>query len=130
MTEDQLQLDVAKALDLLGWRWMHCPNEGKRSKASGGRLKGHGMKKGVPDVLIFEDWCDVSSHTSAPHICDYGGHGIAIELKVGGNRPTTEQVEWLAALKKRGWMTAVCRDIGDVMDVLRKVRPTNGRGVR
>ena len=30
----------------------HIPNEGKRSRATGGRLRAEGLKKGVPDVCL------------------------------------------------------------------------------
>jgi hypothetical protein len=117
MAESGLQLATAQILDLLGWLWCHVPNEGKRSKAYGGRLKAEGMKRGVPDVLIFEDYI-------------WGkqlGHGVAIELKSESGTTTPEQRDWLDALDERGWLVSVCRTMDQVCAVLKRVNPENGR---
>ena len=45
----------------------HIPNEGKRSRATGGRLRAEGLKAGVPDICL-------------PVACG-GCHGLYIELK-------------------------------------------------
>lgn len=88
-TEDQEQRIVAQFLDLLGFRWTHCPNEGKRNVVNGARLKASGMKKGCPDILIFDP------------IPDSEWVGVAIELKrsKGGK---------LSRSSKNGWMP--CRN--------------------
>ena len=116
-SEDELQSKVAKWLNLLGWLWFHCPNGGKRGKVEAARLKGLGVKAGVPDVLINEPWQTESEK----------GMGVAIELKVKKNKPSDEQLEWLRGLKKRGWLVKVCRDLSEVEVVLSCVRPLNGR---
>jgi hypothetical protein len=77
-------------------------------------LKRQGMKRGVPDVMIFERWVD--------GITGLYGHGLALELKSPRGRLTPEQKEWLAALEKRGWLTAVCRTIQEVVDVCEAIR--------
>jgi hypothetical protein len=127
MTEEQLQRQVAELLDYHGWLWSHVPNEGKRSKAAGGRLKAQGMKRGVPDVLVFERWEAGFARGMGCTLDRYSGHGIAIELKVGKRKPTPEQEQWMEALRERGWMVAVCRSLEEVRDVLRHCRPRNGR---
>lgn len=72
----------------------HIPNEGKRSAATGARLKAEGLKAGVPDV------CLPTAH---------GGYiGLYIEMKVKPNKPTELQKQWLRDLRKAGHMTAVC----------------------
>lgn len=121
--EDQLQIAVAELLDHLGWCWTHAPNEGRRSPVTGALLKRKGLKRGVPDVLIFERWRDVRASCDAV----YRGFGIAIELKVGRNKTTKEQDHWLAELRRRGWLTAVCRSLDEVIDVCRAVLPLNCR---
>ncbi len=74
----------------------HIPNEGKRSKATGGRLKAQGLKSGVPDV------CLPTAH---------GGYiGLYIEMKVKPNRPTENQKKWLRSLRDVGHLTAVAYD--------------------
>ena len=52
---------------------------------------------------------------------------IAIELKAPGNYCTPAQVRFLTAVKARGWLTAVCPTLDEFTDVLRHVRPHNGR---
>lgn len=114
--ESRLQEAVALLLDLHGWRWCHVPNEGKRGKAEAARLKGEGVKAGVPDALVFEAWDE--------------GFGVAIELKAGRNKPTAEQEKWLADLEERGWLTGVARSVDEAQAILRLVRPVNGRRMR
>jgi len=76
-------------------KWMyHVPNEGKRSKSAGARMRQEGLKAGVPDVCL-----------PVPR-GEY--HGLYIEMKVGKNKPTDKQKEWLAGLKEQGYSTAVC----------------------
>ncbi len=122
--EDKLQCDVAELLtDILDWRWNHCPNEGRRNPRTGALLKKKGMKRGVPDVMIYERW-------EIDHEWNDRGHGVAIELKIGRNKPTTDQCAWLDALEQRGWKVATCRTLAEVQHVLRCVRPLNGRRLR
>lgn len=72
----------------------HIPNEGKRSKIVGARLKAQGLKPGVPDV------CLPTAH---------GGYiGLYIEMKVEPNKPNENQKEWLRKLREQGHLTAVC----------------------
>ena len=72
----------------------HVPNEGKRSKSAGARMKQEGLKPGVPDVCL--------------PVPRGGFHGLYVEMKVGKNKPTDNQREWLAGLKEQGYATAVC----------------------
>ena len=72
----------------------HVPNEGKRSRLAGARLKEAGLKSGVPDV------CLPTAH---------GGYiGLYIEMKVKPNKPTENQKQWLRALRCAGHLTTVC----------------------
>lgn len=72
----------------------HIPNEGKRSRLTGARLKEAGLKSGVPDV----------------HLPVARGEyiGLYIELKYGRNKPTENQKRWLRALREARHLTAVC----------------------
>ncbi len=72
----------------------HIPNEGKRSKVTGARLKAVGLKPGVPDICL--------------PVARGGFIGLYIENKYGKNRPTENQKEWLRALREAGHLTAVC----------------------
>lgn len=96
------QLVLAQWLDLtvgeLGW--MHTPNEGRRNWRTGHSLRAQGMRRGVPDVLIFA-------------LPSMGGdwRGVAIELKREDGVPSDvseDQRQWLAHLEACGWLTKVC----------------------
>ena len=54
-----------------------------------------GLKRGVPDILIFEP--------------NDKYKGLMIELKVKGNYPTKEQKEWIKNLNERGYFATVCK---------------------
>ena len=117
MTEDALHRQVARLLDAVGWLWWHTPNGGRRDRIAAARLSGLGVRPGVPDILILEPWdCEIRQ-----------GMGVAIELKVRPNRATPAQLAWIEAASLRGVLCAVCYSLDDVMDVLRSVRPLNGR---
>ena len=74
----------------------HIPNEGKRSARTGARMKGEGMKSGVPDICL--------------PVARGGCHGLYIELKrQKGGRVTEEQTKWLEDLSRQGYAVAVCR---------------------
>jgi hypothetical protein len=122
--EDDLQIAVADLLDSLGWLWWHTPNGGRRGKIEGARFKRMGVKAGVPDVLIQETWVD-QGEDGLPVF----GMGVAIELKAPGGRLSKEQKAMLAKLKARGFQTAVCRSLDEVLAVLELVEPMNGRKV-
>jgi hypothetical protein len=75
-------------------RWFHhIPNGGARSKAAAGKLKAEGTKRGISDY-------------SWPH--PRGGyHGLYIELKAPGGRPTPEQNEFLEFAREQGFRAEV-----------------------
>lgn len=104
MKEDQLQMAVARYLDYMGLLWCHVANERHTSPARGGKLKKMGVKRGVPDILIFEP--------RGPFV------GLAIELKVGRNKPTEDQHKWLFKLTMNGWHSATCYNLDEVIEVV------------
>ena len=115
--EDAIQIEVAAFLDLLRLPWSHVGNERQCSPITGAILKRKGVKKGIPDVLIFR--AHMWSQTLPDGILDYADrHGLAIELKAPGNYPTAEQRAWLERLQTEGWTVAVCRSLSQVVDVL------------
>lgn len=97
--EDHEHIIVADWLNAKGIMFIHTPNEGRRSWATGKKLKRMGMKKGVPDFLIFDapkGWPSLS--------------GVAIELKaLDGSKPSAEQLSFLSGLNLRGWRVHWCR---------------------
>jgi len=70
------------------------PNGGHRNKATAGKLKAEGVKAGVPDLCL-------------PVPCGKY-HGLFIELKAKGGRPTELQVEWARALTAQGYCFCFC----------------------
>ena len=75
-------------------RWLHhSPNGGYRHKATAARLKSMGCRRGYPDlVLNIRRGCYT---------------GMALELKVGRNKPTEAQLEWIDHLARQGWFCCV-----------------------
>lgn len=98
MTEDDIQLAVAQTLDDLGLLWCHVPNGEKRTEAVGRKLKRLGVKRGVPDVLIFD-----------PPPAYPVAVGAALELKTAKGRVSRHQVWWVDGLRERMWLAAVVR---------------------
>lgn len=99
LTEDQLQIAVMQLANthyILRRYLLHVPNGGYRHPAEAAKLKKMGVKKGVPDLFL-------------PVPNDLY-HGLFIELKVHPNKPTPEQVEFLADLTAFGYKTAVVYD--------------------
>ena len=69
---------------------IHVPNEGKRTPFMQFKFKYLGGQRGIPDILIF-------------HQNKEGKCGLAIELKVGYNKPTENQFNALESLKIANW---------------------------
>ena len=86
----QYQLGKYPELKLL----YHIPNGGKREAATARVLKRQGVKAGVPDLHL--------------PVARGGYHGLYIELKVGKNKATEYQKEWLENLTKQGYYATVC----------------------
>ena len=107
---DYLRLQYPKAL------WWHTANERKAKVQYNAKLKRMGVKRGVVDILIFEDYYKA-------HICGAGNSyeqykGFAIELKIPPNKPTPSQYEVMALLEMRGWKTAVCYNFDEAKEVI------------
>ncbi len=82
-------IDLVKSREpRLAWAF-HCPNGELREKAVAAKLQRMGVQRGVPDVLL--------------PIPARGFVGLAIELKVGNNTCTPEQLQWLLQLQDSGW---------------------------
>lgn len=76
-------------------RFMYAvPNGGSRNIIEAKNLKRQGVKSGVPDICL--------------PVAAGGYHGLYIELKVGKNKPSENQEQWLEYLNKAGYMTKVC----------------------
>jgi hypothetical protein len=120
-TEEAEQRALAEALDASGVLWCHVPNGGHRHKATAARMKGQGVKPGVPDVLIF------TPPPTRPDAC-----GIALELKRTSLRPkrpgaalpacvSAAQRQWLANLEALGWVPVVAYGAADAVAELQRL---------
>lgn len=95
-TEDYEQRVLANRLRGTDLLWCHVPNGGKRDPRTGAAMKRHGVKPGVPDILIFTPGHD--------------GKPTAIELKrIKGGQVSKEQKQWLLDLQNAGWHTEVAK---------------------
>lgn len=70
------------------------PNGGHRHIVVAHKMKKEGVKSGVPDLFL-----PVARG-------DY--HGLFIEMKVVGGRPSQNQAVWIENLTQQGYMTIVC----------------------
>ena len=107
MKEYQLQKAVCNYLDLKNV--LYCGSMGGQYqifKSQRIKSKQTGYKKGFPDIFIYEPRGDY--------------HGLAIELKVGYNKPTNEQLAWIEELMERGYMAKVCKGIDETISTINK----------
>jgi hypothetical protein len=112
--ESELHVSVAELLD-----WILVPPAmfttfpagwGKLTKATAGRLYASGMKKGMPDILVFGTHRMIAHRTYT--------NVIGIELKAGANTETSAQRTMFAKLQAVGIKVYVCRSIEDVVHAL------------
>ena len=105
MTEYELQKAICKYLDLKGV--LYCSSNGgiyQPHFSQRIRQKLSGYKKGIPDIIIYEP---VGKF-----------HGLAIELKVGKNRATKDQLKWRDELNKRNYVSEICNGIDETLKVI------------
>lgn len=103
-SEDSLQKVVAMYLKYKSAFWFHPPNGGKRNQMEAAKLKGMGVLPGIPDCMVLD--------------ARHGFNGLAIELKVGHNKPTENQVLVCTRLSDAGWLVVITASLDDVINVL------------
>jgi hypothetical protein len=96
---DEQALVIARAYALApsmpALRLLHAiPNGGHRNKATAGKLKAEGVRRGVPDLCL--------------PVPMGGYHGLYVEMKAQGGKASPEQLEWHAALRANGYRAEVC----------------------
>ena len=102
MKEYQLQKAICKYLEMSNI--LYCGSMGGQYqifKSQRIKSKQTGYKKGFPDLFIYEPRGKY--------------HGLAIELKVGYNKPTKEQIIWIEDLNKRNYKAVICRGIDETL---------------
>jgi hypothetical protein len=89
--EDQLQRQVIRWVNMQypDAFIVHIPNEGRRSNFERYKFKQLGGVSGMPDLMIFNP--------------TKKRNGLAIELKVGYNKPTENQLHCLKKLQGYDW---------------------------
>ena len=107
MKEYKLQKAVCKYLDLQNI--LYCGSMGGQYqifKSQRMKAKATGYKRGFPDLMIYEPRGKY--------------HGLAIELKVGYNKATKEQLWWKEELNKRGYVAEVCNGLDNALEIISK----------
>lgn len=101
-SEDGDQRKLKHLLNTKGVLWEHTANEGIRNKTERGSVLARGLKKGSPDIKVYQPF----THEGITYA------GMAIELKRNDATPTQvedEQRQWLTRLRECGWMAEWCR---------------------
>lgn len=110
-TEEEEQMKLAEYLDMKGYCWFHCPNEGKHKPQYRAKQAKLGLKAGVPDIIILDVPEDDNCH-----------RGVAIELKrKKGGKVTEEQNKWLGKLGCYHWIIKVAYGADEAIDWLEKL---------
>ena len=107
MKEYQLQKAVCKYLDLQNV--LYCGSMGGQYqifKSQRIKAKATGYKRGFPDLFVYEPRANY--------------HGLAIELKVGYNKPTVEQLTWLNELTKRGYLAMTSKGLDQTIEIIER----------
>ena len=130
-TEDKEQMDLAEYLNhRFGYfGWVHVPNQRWAKVQYLRKLAKMGVKKGFPDILIFEratyrDEVINGVFYHGKDIGDFRFVGMAIELKrQKGAKPITsrEQNNWLKALEQKGWAAVVAYGVQDAINKIEEV---------
>lgn len=108
MLESEWQTQIVDLAHLNGWRHLHV----RRSIGRGQRWTTTTNVVGWPDLLLW--------HESDQRV-------LAIELKVGKNAPTVEQIEVLGSLRAAGIETAILWPdmLDEAVELLARRRPSS-----
>ena len=112
-SEADIQARLKSTLDELGVLWTATANGGKRDRRTAASLKRQGVKRGVPDILIF------SPPPSGI------GHGLAIELKRpkgtrrARGRVSEHQRIWCERLRASGWRAEIAYGYDHALEILK-----------
>jgi hypothetical protein len=105
MKEYQLQKAVCKYLDLKNV--LYCGSMGgqyQKFHSQRNKAKATGYKRGFPDIFIYEPRGKF--------------HGLAIELKVGYNKPSKDQLKWFDKLEERGYYSCIAWSLDDALEII------------
>lgn len=111
-SEDEEQQKVIQWAELMSNAYpdlqmlYHVPNGGSRNRVEAAKLKRMGVRAGVPDLVL--------------PVPRNGYAGLYIELKVGENRPSKNQKNWLEKLALHGYKALVCYGGNEAIEILEK----------
>lgn len=96
MTIQKEQAEMIAIFDWIRWNKLdkfiwHTANERKCSVQYGFLLKRMGVKSGVVDITIAK--------------AVNGYHGAFLEVKVGKNKPTQNQIDFMNTMREEGYFT-------------------------
>lgn len=84
----------------------HVPNGEKRDKATAAKLKRMGVKPGVCDIVL--------------PAARGGYHGLYIEMKVGDNKPSPEQKDFMRALDIEGYFVTLAYGAAEAIRLIER----------
>lgn len=123
--EHKIQSAIIKATEHIPeCEWLHAiPNGGKRSAATGARLKAEGVKPGVLDlflpvpVVILDKryTCGISATSKLLFATKCG---LYIEVKTENGRLTKEQRKFINHCKSNGYAYTVVRSAQEGVDAI------------
>lgn len=88
-------------------KWMFAvPNGGSRNQREARNLKRQGVKAGVSDIFL--------------PLARGGYHGLFIEMKVGKNKPSDKQVEFINYANGQGYAAFVCYGFREAQTAITK----------
>jgi hypothetical protein len=104
--EYHLQCQVVSWIELQHPKVVFCATLGgvHQTILQGNRLKKQGYRKGIPDLLIFDQ--------NLMHV------GLALEFKAGKNKPSEHQKEWHIKLNERGWQVHTVWDFDSAVKII------------
>jgi hypothetical protein len=104
--EHTLQKSLVQYMKLSYPKILFCASAGgmRTSMTQAVKMKSSGYVKGFPDMFIYEP--------------KQKYNGLAIELKVKGNYPSTHQKKWIADLNARGYKAVVCTGLDEAVTEL------------
>lgn len=110
ITEHGAQAALFKTINLLAGQrpelalLFAVPNGGHRLAAVARKMKAEGVRAGVPDMCL--------------PVARGAHHGLFIEMKVGRNKPTVDQLWWIEQLQRQGYYCQVCYEWTRAVEIL------------
>lgn len=83
----------------------HIPNGGSRNRIEAARLKGQGVKPGIPDIFL--------------PVSRGGYHGMYVEMKrQKGGTLSDDQKKVIGQLRDQGYFVEVCKGFGQAVEAI------------